>query len=151
MNSSKSPRVSIVSAVVCDDIRHEDNGKDILIGVYSGIITVHALPSPSIPLRCWLSIEAQGSGNAKLDFQVSDHKNSQIFQTEINMGSDELVGYGRIPLGPILYSLKDPEGHLKFDYKVEGGEWINIITKNIRYQSKWILVYSTATCHASAP
>ena len=40
---------TVRSAIVCDDIRREQNGKDILIGVYGGVIVVHDGFPASLP------------------------------------------------------------------------------------------------------
>jgi hypothetical protein len=41
------------AALICDDIRREDNGKAILIGVYAGDIVLSRLPA-TIPIALWL-------------------------------------------------------------------------------------------------
>ena len=39
------PEFKVISIVICDDIRREQNKKHILIGVYSGTIIVGELPA----------------------------------------------------------------------------------------------------------
>ena len=36
--SASEPRIRVRSLLVCEDIRREDNGKEMLLGVFSGII-----------------------------------------------------------------------------------------------------------------
>jgi hypothetical protein len=51
----KFPLITVKHVVVCDDIRREDNGKEILIGVYSGGIIVPQFPVP-LALACRYSV-----------------------------------------------------------------------------------------------
>lgn len=136
MTERESPRVKVLSAVVCDDVRVENNGKEILIGVYSGAIAVHMIPSLPLPLRCWISLEIMGPCKVRLRFRAVDHDNKEIFQAELETGTDDEIGMGSVPLGPIIYTLRDPEGSLRIDYKEGEGDWSNIITKKTKYQSK---------------
>ena len=136
MIDESAPEVKILSAVVCDDVRVENNGKELLIGVYSGAITVHLLPSLPLPLRCWVNLVMEGPCKINLQFRATDHDNIELYKSGLETGTDDEVGMGSIPLGPIIYTLRDPEGSLSIDYKEEDGEWTNIITKSVRYQSK---------------
>jgi hypothetical protein len=67
--------------VICDDIRKEINGKDILIGVYGGDIVVPATPfvlvlavwfeySPSRPGKQAITAKASFSGRALLEVRA---------------------------------------------------------------------------------
>ncbi len=136
MTDKDALKVKILSVVVCDDVREENNGKEILIGVYSGAITVHMIPSLPLPLRCWVNLTIQGPSKVKLYFRARDHDNKEIFQAQLETGTEDEIGMGSIPLGPIIYTLRDPEGSLKVDYKEGEGDWANIITKSVKYQSK---------------
>lgn len=133
MNTSK---VKILSAVICDDVRTEKNGKDLLIGVYSGAVIVHAIPSPPMSLRCWINLQMEGPTDVSLNFRVVDQNNDRIFFAQMNIGTQDEYGLGSIPLGPILYSLKEPEGLLRVDFKEGQGDWQNIMEKSTKYQSK---------------
>ena len=136
MTTAKSSKVNILSAVICDDVRTEKNGKDLLIGVYSGAIVVHAIPSPPMSLRCWVNLQVQGPTDVTLNFRAVDQNNDQIFFAQVNIGTQDEHGLGSIPLGPIFYSLKEPEGLLKIDFKEGRRGWQNIISKSTKYQSK---------------
>lgn len=135
MTESVAPKVKILSAIVCDDVRVENNGKEILVGVYSGAITVHMIPSLPLSLRCWINLSIDGPCLVKLYFRATDSDDKEIFGAEIETGTNENIGLGSIPLGPILFTLRDPEGYLKIDYKEGEGDWSNVITKSARYQS----------------
>lgn len=135
MTTRPPARVTILAAVICDDVRHEKNGKDILVGAYSSNIAVHTLPNLAIPLRCWINVRVDGPCKLALHFRARDHKENEIFKNTTNMETDEEVGLGALPLGPIIYSLHDPEGRLEIDYREGEGDWINVITKTVLYQS----------------
>lgn len=136
MIDTDTPKVKVLSAVVCDDVREESNGKQILIGVYSGAITVHMIPSLPLTLRCWVNLRIQGPCKLKLYFRATDHDDKEIFNAELETGTEDPVGLGSIPLGPIIYTLREPDGSLKVDYREEEGDWINVITKSTKYQSR---------------
>lgn len=53
-----SPGIEILGGVICDDIRKEDNGKAILIGVYSGDILISSFPFQR-PICLWLHGRAE--------------------------------------------------------------------------------------------
>jgi hypothetical protein len=50
-------KLKLVCGIVCDDIRREDNGKEIIIGVYSGSIVVPQFPA-TLLLSLWVGLEA---------------------------------------------------------------------------------------------
>ena len=139
MTENAVPKVEILSAVVCDDVREENNGKEILVGVYSGTIAVQEIPSPPLSLRCWVNLRIQSSCEVRLYFRAIDQDNKEIFQAQLKTETDDEIGMGSVSLGPIVYTLKEPEGSLRIDYKEGDGDWSNIITKNARYQSKQTL------------
>ena len=136
MTSDKPSIVNILSVVICDDVRTENTGKDILIGVYGGPIALHAIPSPPLPLRCWINLEVRGPTNISLNFRARDHRGKQLLFSQAQIGTQEEHGLGNISLGPFLYVLTEPEGSLTLDYQEEEGEWKNFLTKPVRYQSK---------------
>ncbi len=65
--------LTLETALICDDIRKEFNGKDIIIGVYGG----DDILVPNIPVNLSLSVytrfravEADNSVSHKLEFRV---------------------------------------------------------------------------------
>lgn len=55
--------------VFCDDIRREDNGKAILIGVYTGDLIPGVLPT-NLPLSLWIDIRDVPLGHHNLVIKV---------------------------------------------------------------------------------
>lgn len=62
------PRV--VTAVVCDDIRREDNGKEILIGVYTTDLRLQGYPA-QIPVSVWILLEGTLAKEHKFTVQIA--------------------------------------------------------------------------------
>ena len=67
------PEVSIDSIIVCDDIRREDNGKFILIGVYAASILVAEFPV-EMSLCFFGRLTPNKVGEIKVDFRYSKDK-----------------------------------------------------------------------------
>lgn len=59
----------IETALVCDDVRREQSGKDILIGVYTAGIGVPALPSQQ-RFAFWLMLSAPEPGAFSLTLRI---------------------------------------------------------------------------------
>jgi hypothetical protein len=62
--------VEINAVVMCDDIRRELTGKDILIGVYSGPMVVASFPA-QVSSAFWLDVKPIEVGSAELEFRIS--------------------------------------------------------------------------------
>lgn len=73
----------IETVLVCDDVRREQNGKDILIGVYGGDIAIPTLPSPQ-NFVFWLLLKAQEPGAFLLTLQALLAK-TLIAEVKINL------------------------------------------------------------------
>lgn len=63
-------RLKIENVLVCDDIRTEDNGKALIIGVYTGSISPSKFPA-RIRLCYWLVGKVQGQGSFKLEVRIA--------------------------------------------------------------------------------
>jgi hypothetical protein len=67
---------SIDSILICDDIRKEVSGKDILVGVYSGDIIVHSVPF-TLVLAVWFEYIPGSNVKHTLDI-VASYAGKQI-------------------------------------------------------------------------
>jgi hypothetical protein len=111
--------LEVGAGIVCDEVRREDNGKLILIGVYPSNIVVAELPAVLV-LWLVLKLEATEPVDATFEFRVS--LNGQQLRT----------GKGRIPIrtqGPswivlpsILLDKITTEGRLAFEVRTPGEE-----------------------------
>lgn len=62
-------RAEVSAVIVCDDVRKEFNGKDILIGVYSGTVNVSAYPT-TLSAAFWIELETEGTGSVTCEFRI---------------------------------------------------------------------------------
>lgn len=128
------PTVEFDFAVICDDIRKEDNGKLILIGVYSGNILVGGFPG-KLALATWL--HGYGHELEEVDIEIryqfvadeSEEKpyivGAQGKITVVNTKDEVSVPLPRMPVvfaGP---------GLLSVDYRLGGGRWKNLLEKRV--------------------
>lgn len=64
-------KCKINSVVICDDVRKEDSGKEILIGVYTGKILSHSQPPLHLGKFCiWLGCTMYFTGDEEVSFEV---------------------------------------------------------------------------------
>ena len=123
-----------VAAILCDDVRTEDNGKQFLIGVYSGDIVVSTLPS-TLALSVWLNAEVISGGKApiKVEFQLdSEERLSGSITGEI--GSVDVGGFIGVGFPKLPVTIAKPSV-LKVRWKVGAGAWKTAIEKRIRVGS----------------
>jgi hypothetical protein len=74
---SERPRLHPIAAVLCDDIRREDNGKSILIGTYSEGVGASQFPI-ELSLAMYLIFTVSGVGNAAVQFEFRSAKNELL-------------------------------------------------------------------------
>ena len=133
MNTENQWNISVLAAVFCDGVRVENNGKEILIGVYSGVIEVPRIPS-MVVLQCWLNLSIRHPSSTPLNFRVRDHRDQQVLLSEVHTETKEENSHGSIILNPINYQVKDSESCLHVDYSEREGEWRHLIKKYVRHQ-----------------
>lgn len=73
-------RFTLRSVIVCDDIRTESSGKDILIGVYNGAIVFPRLPAALRQLIVRLEYELIGAREHTFKLAVADDDGSSMFE-----------------------------------------------------------------------
>lgn len=124
-------RVSIQNALVCDDIRTEDTGKAILIGIYTGSINLKRMPT-KLRLALWLIGKLEGSGPFKLALKITftpndgstpfELKTDRPLEGEVHEPFDEHVQDFQVPIAfeqPIEFS---GPGILTISTRVEPGQ-----------------------------
>lgn len=117
--------------MLCDDIRQEARtNKYMLIGTYSGNIRVGA----PLPVRCPLALYVElyvPAGTHHLELRISGPgKGSAILNAEIH---HEEEGVGVIAT-PRLEIELEKEGYLRFDARISGGRWTNLLKKLVFYR-----------------
>jgi hypothetical protein len=107
--------LEISFAIVCDDVRREDNGKLILIGVYGENIVLPQIPAPMV-LCVVLFIETkeefrtQGTFRARMEDQI-------LAEAPINL--DYKKGKGIVSYSGIPVAIQKA-GNLTFELEVQG-------------------------------
>src|SRR5690348_11328478 len=116
--------LNIKFAALCDDVRREDNGKLLFIGIYGRNIVIRRTPA-NLTLRMAVWVDAPNSLEGKLLFRcfVDDKKVSE--------GEGELridgAGLTIINVGPLVFQTKGSAA-LSVDLKFEDEEWQKAVT-----------------------
>lgn len=125
------------SAVLCDDIRREHNGKLLLIGVYAGALTLQKAPAT---LHLSLLLEALATADSSsLELKTvtictapeeSFESTRALNEFQASKGSPFGVVVERIPvriMGP---------GHVSIQAKFGDGDWTEVIRKPVMIQAQ---------------
>jgi hypothetical protein len=114
-----------IIAILCDEVRQEDNGKPFLIGIYPGGMTI---PTPIEegtaairPVCLWVPLQVTETGVTTLEFQLTGPSPEQRIGVKINMQVPKLplpteITAVTIPGLPITIS---QSGELKVLFKHE--------------------------------
>jgi len=124
------PRVplEITNCIVCDDVRREITGKDIIIGVYSGDIIVGTLPFV-LNLALWIECRIISKNPFGLRIRVTfgEEKTAEVgIEFEANN-----PGQASIVTPPLPVKGK-AAGELKVETSINNGEWKLLKTKAVR-------------------
>jgi hypothetical protein len=120
----------VVTAIICDDVRREWNGKDILIGVYGSGMRVESIPNAVI-LTVWLEIEAFQQGELDLWIRVIGLNDAVIFQPPAAAKlNPQIAGFSHVFVPNILVQIPST-GPLNFQISRDGQIWENIKTINV--------------------
>ena len=114
------PRIDVQSAIICDDVRKEANGKDILIGVYSGII-VTSFPCDLI-LSIWIQHNTIGAGEVPLAVKLVGPHDVEYFQVSMSGRFDGKIDVSSFHFNGIIAPVQ-MEGQLKLLLKQYDEEW----------------------------
>jgi hypothetical protein len=132
-------RLQIESVLVCDDVRTEDNGKAILVGLYTGFIGLGHFPA-KMKLRYWLVGKVQGFGNFRLDLRIAfkpedeskEHPSTTLsIEGEITSRIDSPNEFQLATTGEPTFDFSGP-GHLVLAARVNGEEFKDVLVKPIQ-------------------
>ncbi|KVK43573.1 hypothetical protein BCY90_17415 [Agrobacterium deltaense] len=121
-------QAEVRSAIICDDIRKEITGKDILIGVYSGAITVPSYPL-TFPTAFWFEIEPKILGSLDFAFKIT----SPTGNPPIELGGTMQI----VALEPTIFAISgiplhaEHDGDIVLSFRSGENEWIEIKRKKI--------------------
>lgn len=123
------PAFRLMNAVFCEDIRREDNGKDMLLGVYGGDIVVARCPI-RLGVSLWLqyvsapATKGETGIDLRLRFDGHDEPASQIGLPFMEEGETTLALRGM----PIAI---DGSGVLLLEHRLPGEDWTVIARKRV--------------------
>ena len=102
---STSPSVLFEALVLCDDIRFENNGKLLLIGVYSDIVQVFKLPLQLRSLGLAVRVKPMATGRIAFSVTATDPQGNSLLEAsgEVNYeGEPGCAIWLPIVMGPAL-------------------------------------------------
>jgi hypothetical protein len=123
--------LKIRSALLCDLIRTEDTGKQILIGVYTGSVIFKAQPGMLLP-SFWIEF-IPPSQNASFEVEIKiEAPGLKKPQTATAKGTIE-------PRKPVVLAFTaspleiTQSGFLKLSMRPKGGRWQNVLIKELEF------------------
>ena len=117
-----------MAIVVCDDIRREASGKDILIGTYAGNIVVAQYPF-KIRLAFWVEYQADRAGEHVIKLRVT-YSGKAPGEVTINAQIPE-SGTVTLPLTGLEVN-GDAAGELTIDHLSDEQDWQRVKTITVR-------------------
>lgn len=121
--------ISFPKGVVCDDIRQENNGKYLIIGMYSDSFVPNRFPvATQLAFGVWATVEK--AGNYTCDFEVviePDGTPVGGIKAEFKMEEGQRDAF--IPLPPLSVNIGS-NGHIILNEKISGKEIIRLKIAN---------------------
>ena len=135
------PKFKPKFALICDDIRVEDNHKSIIIGVYTGDIQVNSFPC-SLALCCWVSIEMERHPEPveiEVKLRIEFEDGSDPFETSSIITIDLIKEDVGVKGGTIELPLRiknvafdlSGAGSMHLYLRKKGGRWSKLLRKEI--------------------
>ncbi|HSX20973.1 MAG TPA: hypothetical protein VLG38_07635 [Gammaproteobacteria bacterium] len=100
--AKRIPSITLLHSIVCDDIRREDNGKFILIGVYPELIILNAIPAQII-LGIWLQFKMQLFEKTTLQFEIRGDAIQDPMPFSLEIGDENF--FGKLEAVPLIVKL----------------------------------------------
>ena len=125
--SDHKPHFEVQHVLVCDDVRRENTGKLILIGVYGRSIVFNDLPA-QIELTFWLEVDQPETGTIPFQFQgILAPKEKQLFYVSGTVTVNVPVVSTHLVLGQVPLHIEE-EGELSLQLKQYDDDWVEIKT-----------------------
>jgi hypothetical protein len=118
----------ILNAIVCDDARREDNGKAILIGVYTGSILASKFPT-QMQLAVWIEHQVTRIGTYQFSLRVLLDDEIEVFEVTADAVLNELAP-GVLAFSGFPLQLQRP-GTLKVQLRIAQEDWVTLRTLSI--------------------
>jgi hypothetical protein len=117
-------KIKIVTAIICDDIRREQSGKDILIGVYGSGIRVVSLPQ-FVTLCVWLEIKPLERGSIEFKLRLIGQNKAVLFESPSAKATFNELKNSHAAIGGIAVQLQSAGPH-ELQISTGSEEWMTI-------------------------
>jgi hypothetical protein len=139
-------RKNISKVLICDDIRVENNGKYILIGVYTDDILVSSLPA-TLSFMTYLQIRPDDVGEANIRARVCFGRQSKknvapIIEIKAVFKNKETA---QMALPKVSFTAQKEEVY-RVDVSFDGRTWVNLSKTPIR-----LMQYTTSPTFSPPP
>jgi hypothetical protein len=116
--------VKVLYCLICDDIRMEVNGKEFLIGVYTGGIRVPAVPFTAT-FCLWFVVAWAGEGATTVSARILGPRGNQLW---MHSGTARVISPGlesSYTFRGALISVEEP-GCYEIQWRMADEEWMSI-------------------------
>lgn len=123
---------SVIHTIICDDVRKEDNGKEILIGVYNDTLILDPIPAviPSFAMRFLITTSQQEYTNVGGNIIGPDEKEVLRFGGHIKFENIKYYCSFFFRISPMPFQLAGAyKIHLGLDSSTELVHTFHVITR----------------------
>jgi hypothetical protein len=125
-------QITIKFGIICDDVRREENGKFILIGVYGHDIIVPSLPA-NILVSVVYQFEAKETGSFETTFRISIDDEVQIESKGKFQVAAPGIGLAAVP-NVVIPTAR--EGLLKFELQIGDSDFMPVTSIPLALQKR---------------
>ncbi|WP_156649632.1 hypothetical protein [Methylobacterium sp. Leaf89] len=118
--------MTVGSAILCDDLRTEITGKNIIIGVYDPIFSVESFPI-NHKFAIAFIVDVSAGGNHSFRFRVIDNSDGQVLNGRIQLDTEE--GGKNVSLPAVFFNLemkKSSTLDIEVSYPNDEENWNNV-------------------------
>lgn len=112
--------IDFVFALLCDDVRTEVTGKEIIIGVYSGNIMASSFPANML-LCIWAQYMPKRVGDVEIELRIVGPNSAQLAHMAAGLAIGK-VQYSSLHTPQLPIQVQTP-GDLSIQARVKGSEW----------------------------
>jgi len=135
-------KIVVQSALICEDIRFEINGKHILVGVYSSDIGVSQFPT-RMSLCSWVQFYSKIAGDVQIGIRVITPKEIDVFNMTGTARFQQEETVATILIPNFDFEIQQ-EGDFLIQLKENDNEWRNILSLPILKRSSSEIDQSTS-------
>ena len=124
---------TIISAVICEDIRQEASGKFSLAGVLGSVIDIAALPATAM-IGLYAEVRFPELGPVESHFRIVDSSDNELFKGTLKLNVPSLDSAPMV-LGPFQLKIVR-DGEVKVQWKAADAEWMTVKSLMIRHNPR---------------